>query len=297
MTAHASGILGLARSQANSLAYIVHHPMNRGQVGAALWRWAAWQVRGLLGRGERLVPFVDGARLALRRGMTGATQNVYCGLADYREMAFLLHLLRPHDLFVDVGANVGTYTVLAAAVAGADALSFEPQADAIAMLRKNVSINQVEGRVRAVRAAVAAAPGEVWLGRPDGPQTKVVSAADGHTMVEATTLDAALDGRAPRLIKIDVEGFEIEVLKGAGRTLADPDLLGLIVEVNGSDAVVATLAGHGFRPMRYEPRSRDLIALPAVDPASVNTIFVRDVARVAPILRGARTFTTTAGRI
>jgi FkbM family methyltransferase len=255
-------------------------------------------VGGLLRRDERIVPFVDGARLLLGRGMTGATQNLYCGLADYSEMAFLLHLLRPHELFVDVGANVGVYTILAAAAAGADVVCFEPQDAAFAALQKNIRLNKVGPRVRALKAAAAAADGSLWLSEPRGPETRVARAGDErHAEVQAVTLVGALGGRAPRLIKVDVEGFEIEVLRGAGRTLADPELLGLIVEVNGSSAVVATLAGHGFRPVVYEPQSRGLNPLSAVDPSHVNTVFVRDHERVAAILRRARSFATAAGKV
>ena len=45
--------------------------------------------------------------------MHGVTGNVYCGLHDFAEMSFMLHLLRAGDLFADIGANVGSYTVLA----------------------------------------------------------------------------------------------------------------------------------------------------------------------------------------
>ncbi|MCW5748610.1 MAG: FkbM family methyltransferase, partial [Alphaproteobacteria bacterium] len=263
-----------------------------------LLRWTRWQVGGLLRRGERVVPFVDGARLALRRGMTGATQNLYCGLADYKEMAFLLHLLRPHDLFVDVGANVGVYTILAAAAAGADVVCFEPQDAAFTALQKNIALNKVQARVQALKAAAAAADGSLWLGPPRGPETKVATAGDErHVEIQAVTLDGALAGRIPRLIKIDVEGYEIEVLKGAPMILADPGLLGLIVEVNGSEAVVGTLAEQGFRPALYDPQCRSLRPLAAVDPSHVNTVFVRDLERVTAILRQARSFTTAAGTV
>ena len=62
-------------------------------------------------------------------GMTGATGNVYCGLHEFEDMALVLHALRPRDLFVDVGANVGSYTVLGgqpARVALASNPSLEP---------------------------------------------------------------------------------------------------------------------------------------------------------------------------
>ena len=58
--------------------------------------------------------------------MTGATGNIYTGLHEFEDMMFLLHLLRPGDIFVDAGANIGSYTVLASAVVGAKSISFEP---------------------------------------------------------------------------------------------------------------------------------------------------------------------------
>ena len=45
--------------------------------------------------------------------MTGATGNIYCGLYEFLDMAFLLHFLRNGDLFGDIGSNIGSYTVLA----------------------------------------------------------------------------------------------------------------------------------------------------------------------------------------
>lgn len=54
--------------------------------------------------------------------MTGATGNIYVGLHEFEDMAFLLHVLRRTDLFVDVGANIGSYTILAGGAAGAKLL-------------------------------------------------------------------------------------------------------------------------------------------------------------------------------
>ncbi len=65
---------------------------------------------------EVIVHWIGGTRLAARRGMTGLTGNIYAGLHEFADMAFLLHFLRPSDLFADVGANVGSYTILASGV-------------------------------------------------------------------------------------------------------------------------------------------------------------------------------------
>ncbi len=60
--------------------------------------------------------------------MTGATGNIYAGLHEFDDMAFFLHLLRPEDMFADVGSNIGSYTILASGVVGAKSVAFEPVA-------------------------------------------------------------------------------------------------------------------------------------------------------------------------
>ena len=73
--------------------------------------------------------------------MTGATGNIYAGLHEFNDMAFCLHLLRSGDLFVDVGANIGSYTVLASKVAGANSITLEPVPQTFERLKRNVNIN------------------------------------------------------------------------------------------------------------------------------------------------------------
>ena len=64
----------------------------------------------LTDRESRIFDWIEGSKLAARNGMTGATGNIYCGLHEFVDMAFLLHLLRPSDLFVDVGAGFLQFT-------------------------------------------------------------------------------------------------------------------------------------------------------------------------------------------
>jgi hypothetical protein len=52
-----------------------------------------------------IVPWVGSTSLVIETGMTGATMNFYCGLHGAADMAFVLHVLRPGDVFLDVGAN------------------------------------------------------------------------------------------------------------------------------------------------------------------------------------------------
>jgi|SRR3984893_1222425 hypothetical protein len=95
--------------------FFASHPLTHTSPIKAWQRWLSWQIKSRL-RDEVIVPWIGGQLLAVRRGMTGATGNVYAGLHEFADMMFLLHFLRERDLFLDIGANVGTYTVLASGV-------------------------------------------------------------------------------------------------------------------------------------------------------------------------------------
>lgn len=85
------------------------------------------------------------------------------GLGEYADMAFCLHALRPEDLFCDVGANAGVYTVLAAAAVGSKVISFEPIPRTFNLLKANVHINGIADQVDARRNGVADAPARSTL--------------------------------------------------------------------------------------------------------------------------------------
>jgi hypothetical protein len=92
------------------LAFVWFHPLNaRGRL-RAMGRVLRWQVSSRLLAGSIALPFVESSQLFARRGMAGATGNWYCGLHEVEEMGFVLHFLREEDMFLDVGANVGSYT-------------------------------------------------------------------------------------------------------------------------------------------------------------------------------------------
>ncbi|MFE8033055.1 FkbM family methyltransferase [Thiohalocapsa marina] len=120
--------------------------------------------------------------------------------------------------------------------------------------------------------------------------------------VPVTTLDSLVGADAPALIKIDVEGHERAVLRGATRTLADPRLLAVIMETNGSgarygihdDELVGIMRDNGFSPYGYDPFARVLVN---ADGSGGNTIFVRDAEAVSRRVSTTRQFRRVNGEI
>ena len=283
----------------NTLSFLLGHPLSQGRKLQTLRRYLAWQLGARLAPGPVACEFANGACLLVRPGMTGATGNVYVGLHEFEDMAFVLHFLRPDDLFIDVGANIGSYTVLATAGAKAQCIAFEPGAAAFAWLERNVQLNDIAARVELHRCAVGARAGSVALTRDGDTVNHVVidPAADTAPTetVFMTTLDETLAGRVPILLKIDVEGFESEVLNGATQTLAVPALHGVLLELNGSgrryghaDADLRRrLEALGFEEYAYRPFERRLAPRREGRPDVANALFVRDRAFVEARLRDA----------
>jgi FkbM family methyltransferase len=285
-----------------NLRHITRHPFSRGRKIDAARRFVRWQVSSRLALGPTLVPFVDSLRLCVANGMTGATGNIYTGLAEFDDMALVLHVLRPGDLFVDIGANIGSYTILAAA-AGAHAIAFEPVPTTYEALALNVRLNDLGGSVITNRAAVGATAGSIRFTANHDTVNHVATAdeVEGTVEVPVVTLDEALarvSAEVPMLIKIDVEGYETEALAGATRTLASPGLRAVIMELNGNgarygfddDALHQTMLDYGFQPFSYDAMTRKLSSLPGRNRAEGNTIYLRDIQMVESRIATARRF-------
>lgn len=286
------------RSLLRLASFVTSHPLNRGQPARALLRLLAWQLGSRLVPGDVAVPFVDATRLLVHPGQTGATGNVYCGLHEYEDMALTLHLLRPDDLFLDIGANVGSYTVLAGGAVGARCISFEPSPAAFARLRDHVLLNDLAGRVTAHQAALGSENGFTQFTTGLDTVNHVLASGESGDAVPVRMhrLDDIVAGASPTLVKIDVEGFEAQVLEGAAKTLAAPSLLAVLVELNGSatrysgsdDAVRDRLRDAGFVAARYDVERR-AISTRAANAAAGNTLFVRAGTALEAIAERVRT--------
>jgi FkbM family methyltransferase len=238
------------------------------------------------------------------RGMTGATGNFYCGLHEYRDMAFVLHVLRAGNLFVDVGANIGSYTVLASGVVGARTIAIEPIPTTFQSLRLNAALNGLADLVELQCVGLSDREGVLRFTASLDTVNHVATVDElvDSVDVPVTTLDKVLHARSPTVIKIDVEGHERAVLSGATKTLADPALLGVVMETNGSgsrygvsdDELIEILAQFGFETFTYDPFDRRLVS--GIQRAG-NTLFVRDIEIVERRVREAVHYQLINGEI
>lgn len=288
-------------SRIKNLQFILDHPLNCANRWAALKRYFRWQIGSRLVSGDVLVPFVDKTFLRVRPGMTGATGNIYVGLHEFEDMAFLLHVLREDDLFVDVGANIGSYTILAGGAVGAKCISVEPIKSTFNMLEENINVNRLAGHVRALNMGIGQEAGVLKFTAGLDTVNHVVSETepDGDTVeVPVCSLNDLLKGAEPILIKIDVEGFETNVIAGADKVLSRTSLLAVIIELNGSGErygfneveLHEQMLSFGFETYIYSPFDRQLVSLNRETSHSGNTLYVRNVDEVESRLKGAQQY-------
>src|SRR5688500_5715981 len=152
-----------------------------------------------------------------------------------RMLRRLLAAARQGDTFFDVGANIGTVTI-PVAMTGAECLAFEPAPANAARLAENVELNRL-GNVTVVETAMWSEAGIVARqggGAEGAGRSRVVDAGEETREVPAATLDqfAGSGAAAPDLLKIDVEGAELEVLRGAAATLGAGRVREVFVETH-----------------------------------------------------------------
>jgi FkbM family methyltransferase len=205
---------------------------------------------------------------------------------DFDEEHFLRAYLRPGDMVVDAGANIGFTTMIAASSVGpaGGVIAIEPHPRTFSYLRGNVLLNRAN--VQLHNLALGEQCGRLNLTDEKDECVNAVT-EDGQGLAVALTRldDIAGDVRRVRLLKLDVEGYELFALRGGTRLLENVDCVYVeSFEENfkrygyGSGDLLALLRAAGFQVFRQ----RDAQSLVPVGPGHTsreceNLIAVRDV--------------------
>jgi FkbM family methyltransferase len=162
----------------------------------------------------------------LTSGFHPAYELMRTGKFEIEETAIISKLLPQTDYFIDIGANLGYYTCLALQ-SGKPVVAFEPQQQNLQCLFKNLIANGWQDKAEVFPLALSESPGLLTLYGASGPSASLVKNWAGYSssykkIVPVSTLDNLITGRFSSkqlFIKIDVEGAEYDVLKGAIKTL------------------------------------------------------------------------------
>ena len=258
------------------------------------WKWRQRVAYRLLARSERTSWETSGGEPAPVRldypdhdiwlRATSATERRWRARACAKE-PWTVRWIQEHvhrgDVFYDIGANVGAFSLIAAVGRGATVVAFEPGYATFARLCENIQLNACGPAIVPVPLPLSDATGLLsftYRSLEPGQSRHALGEKPGEAAaatpyaqpVCATTLDRAVldfDLPAPHHLKIDVDGSELRVLKGAKTVLQGPSLRTILIE-SGSDvweALAVTLQTSGFalrmRHDRTEKRGAPLYTL------------------------------------
>lgn len=166
-----------------------------------------------------------GLKFALPAGDVSLVPALVGGYYEQLELMVYQRLAEASSVIADVGANIGLYSCVGAASTGdaSRTFAFEPAPDNLEFLARNVAQNGLEGRVVIIGEAVSDAPGQARFHLSDGIGNHSLAANNAgsgrHVDVPVTTIDRYFAGERVDILKVDVEGFDVHVLRGARETL------------------------------------------------------------------------------
>lgn len=282
--------IGLSRFRSAKLRWLFSHRVARRHPVRTTWRLLSWELIRLSN-----VPVesrYDGAFDITLMPNEGASRlTYYFGVSEPELFSFYEEFLKPGMVVADAGANIGLHTLFFAKRVGplGSVYAFEPGAAAFKRLQAHVKRNQLSN-VHCFHCALGAAEGRVSLVEIEEDSSRNFVANDPLTFgadneVKLRPLDQVLREAAVEkvdFLKLDVEGFEPEVLKGAIGYLSRQEIRVLQLELDerslarsGStaDSVSDMLCRFGYQ--RAEWSHQDSCFRP-VDKASLNTFFVTD---------------------
>ena len=276
------------------LRVVLQHPSGIDNRLAALGRFLVRQTHKRVVGGPLIVRW-EGMRLCIAPHSPSAAAAYYLGRPDWWEFDFLERFLRPADRVIDIGANVGVYALFMAKLVGPAGvvIACEPDPESVVALRENLVRNQLV-HVRVAEAVVGDHEGAVQFMSGRGTQSRIANAAeDAAWTARLTTLDTVCRDDAPVFVKVDVEGFEDGVVRGA-RSLMQrglPKVWQLEVDPGRAEQharLAAALAEFGYRSFAWDPGARALRPCDLARPIGNNLLAIADVDFVDARVRQVR---------
>ena len=261
------------------------HPVTKGSSLSVLARYIYFNIKHRL-IGESNYKWIQGLVLPLKLGDAAMVGNYYFYLADFNDSLFAILLLRESDLFVDIGANLGHYSILTSHLSRNKSIAVEPVPSTFNRLNNAIRINRLERLIETYNVGVGNKIEELWFSSEKNNMNRVVDSSYPNAVrVPVTTLDKIVGDKPITLLKIDVEGFEKFVLEGGEKTLSQNSLLGIILELNGSGAkygideeeIHINLVSKGFNPYHFNGENRELKLLNSYSKTSFNTLYLKNI--------------------
>lgn len=272
---------------------IINHPLNVNNKFASILRLLSFNLKKIFKK-KIIFPWVDESKLIFDNTEIDTLSqrqikfNYYLGLAEYEDMTFLIHCLKKNDIFIDCGANLGLYTILASKVIGSNSIAFEPHPETVKRFISQLNINNITDKVKIINKAIGDKISEIkFSNTKDALRRKIIQDNDyekyNSIQVKMTTLDYELPNiKQDFIIKMDLEGFEYNALKGALSILENKNLKAIIIEIDKAkiNSINELLSKFNFFPIEYHPKKRKIEISKKNLENKLNLIFIKDFEKI-----------------
>ena len=234
--------------------------------------------------------WVNNIKYYLMIGDSCLISNCYFYIDDYEEISFMINYLDKDETFVDIGSNHGNYTLLSSCIVGCKTISVEPIKSTLNRLKMNLNLNNCKNVILR-QVGISDKEGELAFSNDLGECNKVIENETNQPTesVKVITLDKLLSKEKNiSMIKIDVEGYEKNILLGGAKSLKNKKLDVIQIELNNSNnfynydekETILILKDYGFLPYKYHPQNKKLLKLNGKNTQRRDTLFIRNIERV-----------------
>lgn len=265
----------------------------------ALYRFLLWKLIRIFSIKDLKYRLWDNRKIFLNYDSFQSMWIMYNYYVDWEEFNLICNYVQPADDVFDVGANMGFYTIwMSKFVSLGKIHSFEPDSKNFDRLQKNIALNNLESQVIANKKAVSNINGELLFTTGLDGENHIVDQSDKNIVgVESTRLNSYVLKNCINSIaylKIDVEGFEYNVLKGADNILLNKKIDIIQLEINTTIDqsgktiidVLELLNGYAYYLCSYDVKTNELKKTP-FSKERENYFAVTDLEKVNSRLRNS----------
>lgn len=223
------------------LISVLNHPTNKNHQLKTMMRIIWWKINTMFFHLPCFIELAPGIKcICYPHNSHYSTLVVYNTFPEYGEMMFVKNILRSDDVFIDIGANIGAFSLLAASkITNGKIYAFEPSPHILPILKQNIALNNKFDRIEIEKVAASDKEGNINFDISETPDYNHIVSSNEVKRKSINILTKTIDFFLKRknishvkLIKIDVEGAEMIVLKGMQKSLQQRKVDALIIEVN-----------------------------------------------------------------
>ena len=242
-----------------SLLKVLNHPLNRNTKFKTFFILLWWKINQLFFKIPAIIEIAPNRKCICKPESSFGSLIVYTNRPEYLEMRLTELLLNTDSTFLDVGAGIGDFSLIASSkITTGKIFAFEPSEEPLSTLMENIAINFLEKKIKVIDEVASNKVGTIKFNEESVSEVSHIETGENGVVKKTTTLDKVIENNkltTVDLIKIDVEGAESLVIEGLEKSFESKLIKALIIELNSNASqfnsskvkLVKKLVKHNFK--------------------------------------------------